>query len=126
MRSLVVLPGTRTGGSVGLAKPGGVTEARRPLGPTATPHRFAHAKAREDGDTVLCSFALRFRRRKRNAPPLTVAWPRYEAVDFGLRLFFGRGLFARCLGFILVANDFLLARMWLSDAAGPACGMPGA
>ena len=58
MRSLVVLPGPRTGGSVGLAKPGGVTEARRPLGPTATPHRFAHAKAREDGDTVSCSFAL--------------------------------------------------------------------
>ena len=126
MRSLVVLPGPRTRGRVGLASPGGVAEERRPLGPTATPHCFGRSMAREDGDAVSCSFALGFRRRRETRRPLTVGWPRYEAVDFGLRLFFGRERLARCLGFILVADDFLLARTWLSDASGPACRMPGA
>jgi hypothetical protein len=62
----------------------------------------------------------------RTRRPLTVAWPRCEAADFGLRLFFGGELLARCVGFILVANDLLLARIWLSDVAGPASRMPGA
>ena len=126
VRSLVVLPGPRTRGSVGLAKPGWRNGRTSPLGPIATPHCFGRSMACEDGDAVSCSFALGFRRRRETRRPLTVAWPRYEAVDFGLRLFFGRELLARCLGFILVANDFLLARIWLSDAAGPACRMPGA
>ena len=53
----------------GSRSPGGVTEERRPLGPTATPHCFGRSMAREEGDAVSCSFALGVSPAKRNAPP---------------------------------------------------------
>jgi hypothetical protein len=61
-----------------------------------------------------------------NEPPADGRVAICEAVDFGLSSCFDRELLASVPGFILVANEFLLARISLSDAAGPACRMPGA
>jgi hypothetical protein len=83
----------------------------------------------QDDYAVSCSLAHGFRRLREKRRPLTVAWPRIPHTKPSTSVSAGCSAASsqpRRVGSTLVANDSSLARIGLSDAARPACRMPGA